>query len=279
MTQRSPEYIQHRQQGAFPNRIDPWAEAGRYFQQIHSGMINQLQDQLQDDLNARDYQAGKEASLQIFANRQPDIFVQDSQSPSRQANVWDYVGVAESLDLSAGVAVTDEEPELDALHITNITSGELVTVIEIISPRNKTDLANMSRYKSQRQQVFLSQNVNVVEIDPTRSIMRLLTNRFVLEHPYHIAIYLPEDSLRVLVSNLDEPLQPFALPLRGEAIRTDPQSAYDIAYRRGAIAGLIHHETGYSLDALPFPSTLTKSQLSRVLEAVHKWQSQLDELA
>ena len=279
MTQRSPEYIQHRQQGAFPNRIDPWAEAGRYFQQIHSGMINQLQDQLQDDLNARDYQAGKEASLQIFANRQPDIFVQDNQSPRRQATTWDYVGIAESLDVSAGIAVTDEEPELEALHITNITSGELITVIEIISPRNKIDLANISRYKMQRQQVFLSQNVNVVEIDPTRSIMRLLTNPLVIEHPYHMAIYLPDDNPRVLVSKFDARLQPFALPLRGEAIRTDPQLAYDIAYRRGAIAGLIHHETDYSLDALPFPSTLTKSQLSNALEAVHRWQAQLEDLA
>jgi hypothetical protein len=44
----SPEYIRLRQQGAFAGRIDPFAEAGRYFQQIHSGMINHLQDQLQE---------------------------------------------------------------------------------------------------------------------------------------------------------------------------------------------------------------------------------------
>jgi len=278
MTQRSPDYIQHRQHGAFTGRIDPWAEAGRYFQQIHSGMIHQLQDQLQDDLNARDYQAGKEASLQIFANREPDIYVQDNQTPPRDVSSWDYVAVAESLDLSAGVAINDDEPELEALHITDLSSGDLVTVIEIISPRNKSNPADISRYKSQRQQVFLSQHVNVVEIDPTRSVIRLLNSGLVRAHPYHIAVYLPDEQPRVLVSNLDQPLHPFALPLRGEAIRTDPQSAYDIAYRRGAIAGLIHHETDYALDALPFPTTLTKSQIAMLLASVQAWQETLKTL-
>lgn len=279
MTQRSSEYIQHRQQGAFPNRMDPWAEAGHYFQQIHSGMIYQLQAQLQGRLNALDYQAGKEASLQIFANRKPDIYVQDNQQPQRKSTEWDYVAVADELEVEAGVTIFDETPELEALHIRNITSGELVTVIEIISPRNKTHPQEIILYKEQRTQIFLAQGVNVVEIDATRSVTRLLNNSLVHSHPYHIAIYLPDELPRVLVSEFDKPLKPFALPLRGEAIRTDPQSAYDTAYRDGAIAGLIHHDTGYSLDGLPFPSTLTQSQLSHALEAVHKWQAQLEELA
>jgi len=278
MTQRSPDYIQHRQQGAFAGHIDPWGEAGRYFQHIHSGMIHQLQDQLQDDLNARDYQAGKEASLQIFANREPDVYVQDSQTPPRETQSWDYVAVAESLDLSAGVAITDDEPELEALHITNLSSGDLVTVIEIISPRNKTNPADISRYKSQRQQVFLSQHVNVVEIDPTRSVIRLLNNGLVRAHPYHIAIYLPDDNPRVLVSALDEPLKPFALPLRNDAIRAIPQSAYDTAYRRGAIAGLIQHEIDYAPSALPFPSTLSNAQVTSLLASVQTWQETLQSL-
>ena len=278
MPQRSPEYIQFRQQGAFAGKIDPWAEAGRYFQQIHSGMIHQLQDQLQDQLNALDYQAGKEASLQIFANRQPDIYVQDNQQPVRETQDWDYVAVADELQVEAGVSIIDETPDLEALHITDLNTGDLVTVIEIISPRNKTHPPEIVLYKEQRARVFLSQGVNVVEIDATRSNIRLLNNPLVQSHPYHIAIYLPEELPRVLVSQLDEALKPFALPLRGEAIRTDPQSAYDIAYQRGAIAGLIQHEVGYALSALPFPTLLTDEQQQMCLSSVQAWQAQLKAL-
>lgn len=277
MTRRSSEYIQHRQQGAFVGRIDPWAEAGRYFQQIHSGMIHQLQIQLQESLNARDYHAGKEVSLQIFSNRKPDIYVQDNQYPRRKLTKWDYARVADELQVEAGVAVIDEMPELEALHIRNLETGDLVTVIEIISPRNKTHPQEVDNYKDQRTQVFLAQGVNVVEIDATRSVTRLLNHPLVHSKPYHTAIYLPDELPRVLVNEFDDPLKPFALPLRGEAIRTDPQSAYDVTYKFGAIAGLIHHDTGYSLDALPFPSTLSKSQLSHALQAVHTWQSKLDD--
>ena len=90
---------------------------------------------------------------------------------------------------------------------------------------------------------------------------------------------LPDELPRVLVNGFDEPLKPFALPLRGEAIRTESQSAYDIAYQRGAIAGLIQHEVGYAEDTLPFPSMLTDEQRQACLTAVQEWQAQLNALA
>ncbi|MEM6281355.1 MAG: DUF4058 family protein [Chloroflexota bacterium] len=151
MTQRyPPSYIQHRQRGPFPGHMDPWAEAARYFQQIHSGMIHNLQDQLQDTLIALGYQAGKEASLQIM------------------------VILADSL-------------EIEALHITDMDSGELVTVVEIISPRNKTHPQEMALYREQRARVFLDADVNVVEVDATRSYARLLAHKLAEQHAYHIA--------------------------------------------------------------------------------------------
>ncbi|MEO1441346.1 MAG: DUF4058 family protein, partial [Chloroflexota bacterium] len=161
MTQRhSPAYIQHRQRGPFPGHIDPWAEAARYFQQIHSGMIHNLQDQLQDTLIALGYQAGKEASLQIFASRQPDLYIQDTL-PERESGEWDYETAAASLEVEAGTAVLEDQPEIEALHITDMDSGELVTVLEIISPRNKTHPQEMALYREQRTRVFLDADVNV----------------------------------------------------------------------------------------------------------------------
>lgn len=280
MTQRyTPAYIQHRKQGAFPTQVDPWAEAGRYFHQIHSGMINHLQAQLQDKLMALGYQAGKEASLQIFANREPDLYVQDTLIEREPVPDWNYEAVATALQVEPGTAISDEELELDALHITHIGTGELVTVIEIISPRNKTHTQDMARYRDQRSSVFLEEGINVVEIDATRSIQRLLRHTLVESHAYHIAVYLPGDKPRVLISDVGEALKPFALPLRGEAVRVETQSAYDHAYQQGAIAGLIEQDGRYTDAALPFPSTLTAAQRQSALMAVQTWRTELNRLA
>ena len=276
----SPEYVKHLQQGPFVGRIDPWAEHGHFFHQIHGGMITYLQDYLQDGLNILGYQAGKEASLQIFANRKPDIYIQN-KIPERPASIdWDYNAAASAINLETGTSVLDQDAELDldAIHIRTMDTGQLVTVIEIISPRNKTHRQDILRYKEQREQVFLKQMVNVVEIDATRSKQRLLVHELTRDYPYHTAIYLPGEMPRILENRFEEILKPFALPLRGEVLRVEPQQAYNRAYQRGIIAGLIMDEGRYSLSELPFPSTLTDAQKETALQAITDWQKELKKL-
>ncbi len=60
-------YRETYKQGPFPHRIDPWAEAPRYFQQIHSGIINDILTQIQDTIFDMGYLAGKETSLLVDA--------------------------------------------------------------------------------------------------------------------------------------------------------------------------------------------------------------------
>jgi hypothetical protein len=71
----SKAYVQHLFAGPFPGQIDPWAEDAHYFQQIHAGMIDQLLQQVRTPLAEMGYRVGREASLQIADNREPDIFV------------------------------------------------------------------------------------------------------------------------------------------------------------------------------------------------------------
>ena len=114
MTQNaSMEYVKTRRRGAFPNRIDPWAEDGRYFQQIHSGMIHEMQRQLQDELNVRNYEIGKEASLQVFARREPDLHIHDTVD--REPFPLSYDSAAASLQVEPGTTVADIDSELEAL--------------------------------------------------------------------------------------------------------------------------------------------------------------------
>ncbi len=274
----SLEYIQHYKQGAFAGTVDPWVENGRYFQQLHSGMINSLQDQLQDVLIARGYQAGKEASLQIFAGREPDIYVESLTPKETPGAHWDYDAAATALAVEPGIPVAMQDDDLDALHIHDMQTGDLITVIEIVLPCNKTHVPEMTLYQVQRSTVFLTRGVHVVEIDLTRSIKRLLFNALTQHHAYHTAIFLPHDLPRVVGYDVMQPIKPFALPLRNEVLPVNLQMAYDAAYQRGALAGLILRETDYALDDLPFPSLLTEAQQQILRQAVQAWKTRLAEL-
>ncbi len=272
-----PTYVQQLKTGPFPGRVDPWAEAGRYFHQIHGSMIDHLVDQMQDVLLEKGYIAGKEVSLQIVEGRQPDIFVSREQDVTTRST-WDYEAAAMEILMEPGTAILSSESELHAIHITALETTELVTVVEIISPGNETHPQDIALYQQQRGRLFLSQNVNVVEIDTTRSVKRLLDHPLTNQHPYHVAIYLPGEVPRVIVSEFEQRLKPFALPLRAEVIPVEVHEAYERAYQRFAIAGQIQKEGQYTEDDLPFPSLLTGKQRHDAMSAVGAWQQALSRL-
>src|SRR5262245_42102058 len=122
-------YIQHRKQGPFPGRIDPWAEVGRYFHQIHAGMIGDLLTQIQDPLIELGYEAGRETSLQILERREPDIYVHREGSAIASAPTWDYPEAAHQVLAEPGLAIDFELPELDAIYVRDFESGDLVTIV------------------------------------------------------------------------------------------------------------------------------------------------------
>jgi hypothetical protein len=78
MPEQPPDYITLLTQGPFPDRIDPWAEVGYYFQQIHSCMIHELLEQLQPRLLPRGYVAGIEATHQTV---EPETDYQTGRHP------------------------------------------------------------------------------------------------------------------------------------------------------------------------------------------------------
>ena len=165
---------------------------------------------------------------------------------------------------------------LDALHIKQ--NGELVTVIELISPDTKSDSLVMSDYLMHRDHTYINRGVNVVEIDLTRSENRLLQHPLISSFPYHIAVYLPGDAPRFIGIELTESPTRFALPLRNEVIGLELQQAYTHGYELYTIAAQIRHEKHYTGDCLPFPSLMTESQRREALEAVQRWQDELQRL-
>jgi hypothetical protein len=270
-------YIELLQAGPFAGVADPWAEDGHYFHQIHAGMIGDIMARLQAPLLARGYYASREASLQISERVQPDIGVL-LRTPNKSLPHLDYDTVATQLLVSPGITLEDSDAPLDALYIYQRGTSELVTILEVVSPSNKATRSEILLYRQRSELFIYGRSVNVVEIDATRSIMHLVSDRVAGRYPYHIAVHLPEGTARLLGTNWDHPLERFALPLRGDGIVVDVQSAYDSGYRAASIGTQILDRNDYSADTLPFPSTLTDAQRDEALMRVESWKSQLEQL-
>lgn len=272
----SAAYVEHLTRGPFPDRIDPWAEPAHYFQQIHAGMIDSLLHQLNPGLRSRGYVAGREASLQILEGREPDIFVQQASGRRSLPATWDYSLAAEEALAEPGVVLSGEIT-MQAIHIRTLESGDLVTVVEVISPGNKTVDHLIQAYRQRRETLVVERGVNVVEIDLTRSVKRLIQHTTAREHPFHAVVFLPGDAPHFIGIAFAQTLPRVAFPLRGEVIAGELQSAYDDAYQNANIAAQLL-KTGYEEAHLPFPSLLSEPQRRAALAAVDTWREALAHL-
>lgn len=272
----SPAYIECRKRGPFPGQVDPWAEIGRYFHQIHAGMIGHLLTQIQDPLLELGYEAGREASLQILEQREPDIYVR-SEEIAVPITSWDYASVAEAISAEPGIAVDWDEPDLQAIYVHNFETHDLITIVEIVSPSNKIDQQTIAEYRERRERM-IRKGVNVVEIDPTRSVKRLLQDVLATTYAYHAAVYLPAHLPRIIGFDYGTPLKRMALPLRGEPVAMELQIAYDFAYQQASIAGQIYSDGYYVEGELPFPSLITEAQRRKGMSNIKTWIEKLAQL-
>ncbi|MEQ8675817.1 MAG: DUF4058 family protein [Aggregatilineales bacterium] len=270
-------YVKLLVEGPFPSRIDLWAEVGYYFHQIHSGLIHQLLEQLQPRLLHLGYIAGREASLQIADGREPDIYVQRTMDSPFAQTRWDYALAAQEVLAEAGIVV-EGEFQLDGLHIKEAATGRVVTVVEIVSPGNKTKPDSMRDYQHRREQLIIERGINVVEMDFTRSIKRLSVVASNDGSPYHIMIYIPGQSPRFIGIPIASELPRIALPLKESVIAVDVHPAYQQAYRVSTIAAQIHANQHYTGEHLPFPTILSTQQKESAQAKVVAWQEELTRL-
>lgn len=108
-----------------------------------------------------------------------------------------------------------EEVREGYLEVREVGTGEVVTVIELLSPKNKRAGKGRNAYESKRQQI-LSSSTHLVEIDLLRrgQPMRILGND--IQATYRILV--SRSNLRPQAElypfELPEPIPTFPLPLR-----------------------------------------------------------------
>lgn len=152
--------------------MNPYLEHPALWQKVHKRLIVAIADSLSPqlrpkyivDIEERVYETSGEDSLLVGI---PDVAVQSSQTPTMR----ETANVAVATPPVKPMTVTLPMPEIvreSYLEVREVTTREVVTVIEVLSPKNKRSGEGRKAYEKKRQRV-LGSFTNLVEIDLLRS--------------------------------------------------------------------------------------------------------------
>lgn len=143
-------------------------------------------------------------------------------------------------------SVVREQFVEEFIEIRNRTDGKLVTLVEVVSPANKTTPAGRVAYLDARQQA-IGQRAGVVEIDLIMQGKPLLTysRDGLQEYDYAVTVTRPNapDRYEIYTATLQKKLPKFKLPLAADDrdALLDLQAAFGRAYDLGAFANQIDY--------------------------------------
>ncbi|MBI1882306.1 MAG: DUF4058 family protein [Chloroflexi bacterium] len=228
----------------FPG-MDPYLERRGIWEQVHTNLIVDIQRFLTRLLRPR-YHVGIEERTYLAvlppddqSTGMPDVLI--AAPPSSPGGVTPSVAVAAPVAVAPVVAQLPmpEEVKERYLEIRTVPDQEVITIIEILSPTNKTTREGREQYESKRLKV-LGSLTHLVEIDllrigqpfpmkvPGQGDYRLVVSRS-RRRPY-ADVYL--FSVRDLIPDLPIPLRPGeeepTLPLNKILHEVYDQGGYDL---------------------------------------------------
>jgi len=198
----------------FPG-MNPYLENPDLWSEFHSRMIVAIADAL-NDLLSRDYRVAVEKRVYLSQDDQvlligiPDVAVAVSQpeapNPSRSA-----IAIAAPLTVELP---TLEEIQERYLEIREGRSGAVVTVIKLLSPKNKRSGEGRNAYLQKRQQT-LSSATHWVEIDLLRGGEPMpLMNAARSDYRILVSRSQERPKAQLYAFGLREPIPAFSMPLR-----------------------------------------------------------------
>lgn len=170
----------------FPG-MNPYLETPALWSEFHSRMIVAITDAL-DDLLSRQYRVAVEKRVYLSQEDEqlligiPDVAITGVQSKTTTL-MQSTTAVVEPLTVELPTLAEVQERYLE---IREGTTGTVITVLELLSPKNKRTGEGRNAYLQKRQQV-LSSATHLIEIDLLRAGEPMPT-KGVTRSPYRILI-------------------------------------------------------------------------------------------
>jgi hypothetical protein len=240
----------------FPG-MDPYLEAPATWPGLHQRLIVSIADSLQPQLQPDYYsEIGERLYVEVVPRYiVPDVSIHRRQHPETTS------GSSPSAVADAPTVVEWEAKQKEPfVEIRVIGSNEVVTVIEVLSPTNKTPGARGRDEYLRKQREVIESDVHLVEIDLLRdgaatvyAPPALLLGRSHYDYAVCVSRGDRRGESEVYVSCLQERLPRISIPLRPphKDVVLDLTSVFHLCYERGAYRGRIDYSHEPPLPALP----------------------------
>ncbi len=201
---------------SFPG-MDPYLERQGLWKEVHTNLISSIQRYLTPVLRPR-YRVAIEHRTYLSLlpsdeslTGQPDILV---VSPSHNQGSHTIAMAAPVAEPLVGTLPMPEEVLERYLEIRDLSTQEVITVIEILSPTNKSTSDGRSQYRRKRRKV-LSSFTHLVEIDLLRG-GKPFAMRVPKQSDYRIVVSRSHHRPRAdfYLFDLPQPIPDFPIPLR-----------------------------------------------------------------
>jgi hypothetical protein len=146
--------------------MNPFLESNELWSEFHSRMIVAIADALSETLS-QDYRVAVEKRVYLSQGEEtiligiPDVSITDAPQLAAGSVAVAVEPVVVEIPLA-------EEVTERYLEIKEVATGRVVTVIELLSPKNKRSGEGRDAYLQKRQRIMMSQT-HLVEIDLLRS--------------------------------------------------------------------------------------------------------------
>lgn len=204
----------------FPG-MNPYLEHPELWPEVHSRLIIAIADaifphlrpQYRVAVEKRVYQMIDDGSILVGI---PDVIVRRSLTTTDKGKGSSNIAVASppAKPLTVNIPMPEEVRE-SYLEVREVGTGEVVAVIEVLSPKNKRSGEGRKAYENKRLQVLGSLS-HLIEIDLLRSgePMPILGNQIQSDYRILVSRSQLRPTAELYPFNLQEPIPAFVLPLR-----------------------------------------------------------------
>jgi Protein of unknown function (DUF4058) len=200
----------------FPG-MDPYLEAPEFWSEVHNRMIVAIADDLSPKLRPH-YRVAIEQRIYLSNSAEKQVVVPDVTVTQRSPQVSPAVATL-TPPTTKPVAISLELPEEvreSYLEVREAATGRVVTIVELLSPKNKRTGEGRIAYDRKRQQVLASA-IHFVEIDLLQRGKHFPLGQQQVATQYYVLVARGDrrPNADLYPFTLREPMPSFALPLAG----------------------------------------------------------------
>jgi len=234
--------------------MDPYIEVMGLWEGFHAPLITNCSQLLNQRL-PEGYVSQIETRVKMLSielppgNRVPDLLIgREPDAPAFLGSSSGQAAVATIEPITVPLAIGEVEIRQRWIEIKSLPDLELVTVIEILSPTNKSG-AGRDEYLEKRASL-IERPVNLVEIDLLLGGRPTPLGESLPAHHYRATVARSADrpAAQVYAWTIRHPLPSLPIPLRPPDPDTllDLGAAFEMTYRLGRFGRIVRHGTQLS---------------------------------